>query len=78
MPRRTRRSWTRCWRTQASTVDPAERAAVTADVQRYVIDNAWGIPIVDRAWTYGVAPSSHGLRLDAETKLVFYDAWVQQ
>ena len=30
---------------------------VTADVQRYVIDNAWGIPIVDRAWTYGVAPS---------------------
>ena len=64
--------------TQAATVDPAERAKVTAEIQRYVIDNGWGIPIVDRAWTYGIAPSSHGLRLDAETKLVFYDAWVQQ
>jgi len=63
---------------QASTVDPTERAAVTEQVQRYIVDNAWGIPIVDRAWTYGVAPASHGLRLDAETKLVFYDAWVQQ
>lgn len=63
---------------QASTVDPAERAKVTADVQRYVVENAWGIPIVDRAWTYGVSQQSQGLRLDAETKLVFYDTWVQQ
>lgn len=64
--------------TQASTVDPTQRAAVTADIQRYVVENAWGIPIVDRAWTYGIGAQSHGLRLDAETKLVFYDAGVQQ
>ncbi|KQY47574.1 ABC transporter substrate-binding protein [Cellulomonas sp. Root137] len=64
--------------TQESTVDPTERAAAAAAVQKYVVDNAWNIPIVDRAWTYGIGPSSHGLRLDGETKLVFYDAWVQQ
>jgi peptide/nickel transport system substrate-binding protein len=64
--------------TQESTVDPGERATAAAAVQKYVVDNAWNIPIADRAWTYGIGPSSHGLRLDGETKLVFYDAWVQQ
>lgn len=64
--------------TQESTVDPAERATAAAAVQKYVVDNAWNIPIADRAWTYGIGPSSHGLRVDGETKLVFYDAWVQQ
>ena len=64
--------------TQESAVDPQARAAAAAAVQEYVVDNAWNIPIVDRAWTYGTAPTSHGLRLDGETKLVFYDAWVEQ
>ena len=62
--------------TQESTVDPDERAAAAAEVQRYVVEHAWLIPIVDRAWTYGTGPTSHGLRLDGETKLVFYDAWI--
>jgi len=62
--------------TQESTVDVDARASAAAEVQKYIVEHAWLVPIVDRAWTYGTGPTSHGLRLDGETKLVFYDAWV--
>jgi len=61
---------------QESEVDPKARAAASAKVQEYLIKNAWSIPLDDRAWTYAYNSTAHGLRADAETKLVFYDVWV--
>ncbi|MCU1515248.1 MAG: peptide transporter, permease component [Microbacteriaceae bacterium] len=61
---------------QESEIDPKDRAAASAKVQEYLIKNAWSIPLDDRAWTYAYNSTAHGLRADAETKLVFYDVWV--
>ncbi len=61
-----------------STVDTTARAEVAAEAQTYLVQNAWAIPIVDRAWTYGIGSNSQGVRLDGETRLVFYDASVAQ
>lgn len=63
---------------QESATDPKERAAASVKVQEYLIKNAWSIPLDDRAWTYAYNSTSHGLRADAETKLVFYDVWVDK
>lgn len=64
--------------TLQSTVDQTKRAEIAATAQKYLIENAWAIPIVDRAWTYGLAKTSQGLRLDGETRLVFYDTSVSK
>ncbi|ADO44307.1 putative ABC transporter substrate-binding protein (plasmid) [Ketogulonicigenium vulgare Y25] len=63
---------------QESAIDTAARAAAAADVQRYLIENALVVPLVDRAWTYAIHPSGHGLRLDGETKLVFFDVFTDR
>ncbi|MDM4761584.1 ABC transporter substrate-binding protein [Galbitalea sp. SE-J8] len=63
---------------QESAIDPGDRAAASAKVQQYLIENHWAIPLDDRAWTYAYNASAHGLRADGETKLVFYDVWVSQ
>ncbi|MFT4305426.1 MAG: ABC transporter substrate-binding protein [Microbacterium sp.] len=60
---------------QAAATDSAERQELVDQIQEYLITNAWGFPVSDRAWVYGLNPTSHGLRLDGETKLVFYDVW---
>jgi peptide/nickel transport system substrate-binding protein len=61
---------------QAGAVDTADRQDAVDAVQTYLIDNAWGFPISDRAWVYGINEKSEGLRFDAERKLVFYDVWL--
>ncbi len=63
---------------QESATDPTARAAASAKVQQNIIENHWGIPLDDRAWTYAENASAHGLRIDGETKLVFYNVWVSQ
>ncbi|WP_273692219.1 ABC transporter substrate-binding protein [Ketogulonicigenium vulgare] len=63
---------------QESAIDTAARAAAAADVQRYLIENALVVPLVDRAWTYAIHPSGQGLRLDGETKLVFFDVFTDR
>ena len=62
---------------QLAEVDPARRAELVRSAQEYIVDNAWAIPINSRARTFGLAGHAHGLRTDAESKLNFYDAWVE-
>lgn len=61
---------------QEAATDPAVRTADAAKVQQYLIQNDWAIPLDDRAWTYAYNSSAHGLRIDGETKLDFYNVWV--
>ncbi|MFT4124230.1 MAG: ABC transporter substrate-binding protein [Microbacteriaceae bacterium] len=61
---------------QESAIDTTERAEASAKVQQYLVENHWAIPLDDRAWTYAEGSTAHGLRVDGETKLVFYDVWV--
>ncbi|MFT4215134.1 MAG: ABC transporter substrate-binding protein [Microbacterium sp.] len=62
---------------QESAIDPTERAEASAQVQEWLIERAWAVPLLDRAWTYAINEQfGHGLTLDSETKLKFYDVWV--
>lgn len=61
---------------QAAATDADERQELVDRIQGRLVSEAWGFPISDRAWVYGVNESGNGLRLDGETKLVFFDVWV--
>lgn len=64
---------------QESATDPAQRAEASAKVQEWLIERAWAVPLLDRAWTYAINEEfGHGLALDGETKLKFYDVWVSE
>jgi peptide/nickel transport system substrate-binding protein len=57
--------------------DPAERQAVYAEIQKYVMDNALILPIWDNAWITLTAPGVQGLRFDLEGRPLLYNVWVE-
>jgi peptide/nickel transport system substrate-binding protein len=61
-----------------TSMDPTVRDKYAAEVQKYLVQGAWAIPIDDRAWTYAVGPNVHGFYIDAEAKLNFYNVWLSK
>lgn len=55
-----------------------EREAAAADVQRFLIDNAYSIPLYELPQTYATAPSVHGLGWEPVGRVALYDTWLSQ
>ena len=59
-------------------VDPAKRLQLTGDVQRYLLDNAYVIPIFEEPQVFAGAPWLKGLRFEAVGRPAFYGVWLEK
>ncbi|GAA2296911.1 TIGR04028 family ABC transporter substrate-binding protein [Nonomuraea roseoviolacea subsp. roseoviolacea] len=55
--------------------DEAARNAKVAEIQRYVVDQAYAIPLFEEPQVYGVAPNVHGVAFEAVARPSFYSVW---
>ena len=62
----------------AAETDPKKRLALTEDVQRYVVDQAYAIPIFEEPQVYGAAPYVKGLAFEAVGRPSFYSVWLDK
>ena len=59
----------------ASATDPEERLRIVAEVQNYVIDQAYAIPIFEEPQVFAAAPNVQGFAFDAVARPSFYRVW---
>lgn len=60
----------------ASEPDRAKRMALVADVQRYVIDQAYAIPIFEEPQVFAASPRVRGMGFEAVARPSFYGTWL--
>ncbi|MBR0670287.1 TIGR04028 family ABC transporter substrate-binding protein [Neoroseomonas soli] len=60
----------------ASEPDRAKRLALVGDVQRYVLDQAYVIPIFEEPQVFAAAPRLRGFGFEAVGRPSFYGAWL--
>ncbi|MFI6787709.1 TIGR04028 family ABC transporter substrate-binding protein [Nonomuraea sp. NPDC050383] len=60
---------------ESALADVAKRNAKVAEIQRYVIDQAYAIPLFEEPQVYGVAPNVHGVAFEAVARPSFYSVW---
>lgn len=60
----------------AAETDVAKRLALTGDVQRYIIDKAYVIPLFEEPQVFAAAPRLHGMGFEAVGRPSFYGAWL--
>ncbi|MGN9781553.1 TIGR04028 family ABC transporter substrate-binding protein [Nonomuraea sp. ZG12] len=58
--------------------DTAARNAKVAEIQRYVIEQGYAIPLFEEPQVYGGAPHVHGVAFEAVARPAFYSAWKSQ
>jgi peptide/nickel transport system substrate-binding protein len=56
----------------------AERNAKVAEIQRYVIDQGYAIPLFEEPQVYGAAPHVQGVAFEAVARPWFYSTWKSQ
>jgi peptide/nickel transport system substrate-binding protein len=59
-------------------VDPQKRLQLTGDAQRYLLDNAYVIPIFEEPQVFAGAPSVKGVAFEAVGRPSFYGAWIEK
>jgi len=59
-------------------VDPAKRLQLTGDAQRYLLDNAYVIPIFEEPQVFAGAPWLKGVSFEAVGRPAFYGAWLEK
>ena len=59
-------------------VDPKKRLALTADVQNYLLDQAYIIPIFEEPQVFAGAPYLKGVNFEAVGRPSFYGAWLEK
>ena len=59
-------------------VDPAKRLQLAGDAQRYLLDNAYVIPIFEEPQVFAGAPWLKGVRFEAVGRPAFYGAWLEK
>ncbi|MGC6386397.1 TIGR04028 family ABC transporter substrate-binding protein [Ewingella sp. S1.OA.A_B6] len=59
-------------------VDPQKRLALTADVQNYLLDQAYVIPIFEEPQVFAGAPYLKGINFEAVGRPSFYGAWLEK
>uniref|UniRef100_A0A9E7ZLF8 TIGR04028 family ABC transporter substrate-binding protein n=1 Tax=Bosea sp. NBC_00436 TaxID=2969620 RepID=A0A9E7ZLF8_9HYPH len=62
----------------ASEVDPAKRLAIVREVQNYIVDQAYMIPVFEDPQVYGASPRLKGLAFEAVGRPSFYDTWLDK
>jgi peptide/nickel transport system substrate-binding protein len=60
----------------ASEPDRAKRLSIAGDVQAYVIDQAYAIPIFEEPQAFAAAPYVKGIGFEAVGRPSFYDLWL--
>jgi len=60
----------------ASEPDRAKRLAIASDVQAYVVDQAYAIPIFEEPQAFAAAPYVKGLSFEAVGRPSFYGTWL--
>jgi peptide/nickel transport system substrate-binding protein len=60
----------------AAETDKAKRMALVADVQNYVIDQVYAIPIFEEPQAFAASPRLKGLAFEAVGRPSFYAAWL--
>ncbi len=62
----------------SSEVDGPKRLAVAGDTQRYLIENAYVIPVFEEPQVFAGAPWLKGLSFEAVGRPAFYSAWLEK
>ncbi|MFG1175594.1 TIGR04028 family ABC transporter substrate-binding protein [Erwiniaceae bacterium CAU 1747] len=62
----------------AAETDPQKRLALTGDAQRYLIEQAYNIPIFEEPQVFASAPWLKGLTFEAVGRPSFYGAWIEK
>lgn len=62
----------------AAETDKDKRLALVADVQNYVIDQAYAIPVFEEPQVFGGAPYLKGIDFEAVGRPSFYGAWLDR
>lgn len=62
----------------ASEPDPELRNQYSAEAQRYAIEQAYVIPIVEEPLTYAAGPYVQGVEFEAVGRPMFYNTWLDQ
>lgn len=60
----------------AAETDAARRLALTGDVQRYLIEKAYVIPLFEEPQVFAAAPRVRGFSFDAVARPSFYATWM--
>ena len=60
----------------AAETDPAKRLALTGEVQRYIIDKAYVIPLFEEPQVFAAAPRVRGFGFEAVGRPSFYGTWI--
>jgi peptide/nickel transport system substrate-binding protein len=60
----------------AAETDKAKRLALVADVQNYVIDQAYAIPIFEEPQAFAASPRVRDLAFEAVGRPSFYATWI--
>ncbi|WP_203136245.1 ABC transporter substrate-binding protein [Microbacterium sp. JZ31] len=63
---------------QAAATSDEERAEIVGEIQRYVIEQAYALPILDDTQVFGVQPHVHDFRTTYEARPWFYDTWTDK
>lgn len=62
----------------ASEVDPQKRLQLTAQVQNYLIDQAYVIPLFEEPQVFAGSPRLKGITFEAVGRPSFYSAWIDK
>ncbi|MFI6325692.1 TIGR04028 family ABC transporter substrate-binding protein [Nonomuraea sp. NPDC050556] len=60
---------------ESALADKDQRNAKVAEIQNYVIDQGYAIPLFEEPQVYGVAPNVHGVAFEAVARPSFYNVW---
>ncbi|MFG3713637.1 TIGR04028 family ABC transporter substrate-binding protein [Micromonospora sp. NPDC047730] len=63
---------------QSALVDENARNAKVVEIQRYVIEQGYAIPLFEEPQVYGAAPYVHGVGFEAVARPSFYDVWLSK
>jgi peptide/nickel transport system substrate-binding protein len=70
--------FTRLLQAHVTAVGAADRTEALRDLQDYVIDHAYSVPIIDDSQVYAAAPRLQGFTLTDGALPTFYDAWLAE
>jgi peptide/nickel transport system substrate-binding protein len=59
-------------------IDPAKRLQLTGDVQRYLLEQAYVIPIFEEPQVFAGAPWLKGVKFEAVGRPALYSAWLEK
>lgn len=62
----------------ASEADRAKRLAIAGEIQDYVVDQAYAIPIFEEPQAYAGAPYVQGVAFEAVGRPSFYSTWLAE